>query len=130
MNNLEKLAVQQFDDIACEYKIIFSTPVSRPRPIPTPLSFQAALNNQNNAAKSMKTIYDSAKRMAVERKRQQIELAKEEQRRIAAIKEAEEAKRRQQEEEALRLQEEEYRKELEKHNRSTMQKIFDFLTGK
>lgn len=129
LNKAENLALQQFDDIACEYKVLFSVPVSRPGLIPTPLSVGAALDKQNSAAKAMKVFFNAAKQAAVEKKRQQVEAAKAEQRRLAAIKAAEEENRRRQEEEEERRREEEYLKELARHNRSAIQKFFDFLTG-
>lgn len=129
LSNAENLALQQFDDIACEYRVLFSVPVSRPGLIPTPLSVGAALDKQNSAAKAMKVFFNAAKQAAVEKKRQQVEAAKAEQRRLAAIKAAEEENRRRQEEEAERRREEEYLKELARHNRSAIQKFFDFLTG-
>ena len=129
LSNAENLALQQFDDIACEYRVLFSVPVSRPGLIPTPLSVGAALDKQNSAAKAMKVFFNAAKQAAVEKKRQQVEAAKAEQRRLAAIKAAEEENRRRQEEEAEHRREEEYLKELARHNRSAIQKFFDFLTG-
>ena len=129
LSNAENLALQQFDDIACEYKVLFSVPVSRPGLIPTPLSVGSALDKQNSAAKAMKVFFNAAKQAAVEKKRQQVEAAKAEQRRLAAIKAAEEENRRRQEEEEERRREEEYLKELARHNRSAIQKFFDFLTG-
>lgn len=129
LSKAENLALQQFDDIACEYKVLFSVPVSRPGLIPTPLSVGAALDKQNSAAKAMKVFFNAAKQAAVEKKRQQVEAAKAEQRSLAAIKAAEEENRRRQEEEAERRREEEYLKELARHNRSAIQKFFDFLTG-
>lgn len=129
LSNAENLALQQFDDIACEYRVLFSVPVSRPGLIPTPLSVGAALDKQNSAAKAMKVFFNAAKQAAVEKKRQQVEAAKAEQRRLAAIKAAEEENRRRQEEEEERRREEEYLKELARHNRSAIQKFFDFLTG-
>ena len=129
LSKAENLALQQFDDIACEYKVLFSVPVSRPGLIPTPLSVGAALDKQNSAAKAIKVFFNAAKRAAVEKKRQQVEAAKAEQRRLAAIKAAEEENRRRQEEEAERRREEEYLKELARHNRNAIQKFFDFLTG-
>ena len=129
LSKAENLALQQFDDVACEYKVLFSVPVSRPGLVPTPLSVSAALDKQNTLAKTMKVFFNAAKQAAVEKKRQQIEAAKAEQRRLAAIKAAEEEDRRRQEEEAERRREEEYLKELSRHNRSAIQKFFDFLTG-
>lgn len=130
LDNAERVALQQFDDVACEYKVLFSTPVSRPSPIPTPLSVRATLDKQNNEAREMMAFFDMAKKAAVEKKRQQIEAEKAEQRRLAAMKAAEEERRRRQEEEEERRREEEYRRELERQNRSTLQKFFDFITGK
>lgn len=129
LDKAERLALQQFDDIACEYKVLFSIPVSRPGLIPTPLSVSDALDAQNTVAKGMKVFFNAAKQAAVEKKRKQIEAEKAEQRRLAAMKAAEEEDKRKKEEEEERRREEEYLKELKRHNRSTIQRIFDFFTG-
>lgn len=132
MDELEKaehIAYQQFNDVACEYKVLFSIPVSRPALVPTPLSIKDAVAAQNVLAMRLKAVFDTTKQAAVEKKRQQIEAAKAEQRLQAARKVAEEEERRRQEEEEERQKEEAYRKELERANRSTFQKFIDFLTG-
>lgn len=129
LEKIESVAIQQFDDIAYEYKVLFSVPASRPAPVPTPLSVNAALDRQNAAARAMQAFFNQAKQMAVEKKRQQLEAEKAEQRRLAAMKAAAEEKRRKQEEEEERRREEAYLKELEQHNKSAVKKFFDFLTG-
>lgn len=129
LENAERIAYQQFNDVACEYKVLFSIPVSRPALIPTPLSIKDAVAAQNALAMRLKSVFDTAKQAAVEKKRQQIEAEKAEQRLQAAHKAALEKERRRQEEEAERQREEAYRQELERANRSTFQKFIDFLTG-
>lgn len=129
LGKAEHVALQQFDDVACEYKVLFSVPVSRPTLVPSPLSIKDAVAAQNILAMRLKSTFDTVKQAAVEKKKQEIETAKAEQRRQAALKAAEEEKRRRQEEEEQRQKEEAYRKELERANRSTLQKFIDFLTG-
>ena len=129
LNKAEKLAQQQFDDVACEYKVLFSVPVSRPGLTPTSMSVGEALSNQNIAAGEMKALFEKTKKEIIEKKRRQIEAEKAEQRRIAEKLAKEQERRRRLEEEEERRQEEEYLKELERNNRSTIQKIFDFFKG-
>lgn len=129
LGKAERVAFQQFDDVAREYRVLFSVPVSRPTLVPSPLSIKDAVAAQNIYAMRLKSVFDTVKQEAVEKKKQQIEAAKAEQRRQAALKAAEEEQLRRQEEEAQRLKEEAYRKELERANRSTLQKLIDFLTG-
>ena len=129
LEKTEKIAFQQFNDVACEYKVLFSVPVSRPRPVPTPLSLKDAVAAQNILALRLKSHFDKAKQAAVEKKRMQIEAEKAEQARQAALKAQEEENRRKQAEEAERQREEEYRRQLERENRSTFKKFIDFLTG-
>lgn len=129
LEKAEKIAFQQFNNVACEYKVLFSVPVSRPRPIPTPLSFKDAMAAQNILALRLKSHFDKAKQAAVEKKRIQIEVEKAEQARQAAFKAQEEENKRKQTEEAERQWEEEYCRQLERENRSTFKKFIDFLTG-
>lgn len=129
LEKAEQIAFQQFDDIACEYKVLFSVPVSRPQPVPTPLSFKDAVAAQNILALQLKSYFDEAKQAAVEKKRIQIEAAKIKQACQAALKAQEEENRRKQAAEAERLQEEEYCRQLERENRSTFKKFIDFLMG-
>lgn len=130
LEKTKKIAFQQFNDVACEYKVLFSVPVSRPQPVPTPLSLKDAVAAQNIVALRLKLHFDKAKQVAVEKKRLQIEAEKAEQARQAALKAQEEENRRKQAEEAERQREEEYRRQLERENRSTFKKFIDFLTGK
>lgn len=129
LEKAEKIAFQQFNDVACEYKVLFSVPVSRPKPIPTPLSLKDAMAAQNILALRLKSHFDKAKQVAVEKKRLQIEAEKAEQARQAALKAKAEEDRRRQAEDAERQREEEYRRQLERENRSTFKKFIDFLTG-
>ena len=93
------------------------------------MSVGEALSNQNIAAGEMKALFEKTKKEIIEKKRIQIEAEKAEQRRIAEKLAKEQERRRRLEEEEERRQEEEYLKELERNNRSTIQKIFDFFKG-
>lgn len=132
LEKVEKIAFQQFNDIACEYKVLLSVPISRPRPVPTPLSLKDALAAQNILALQLKSYFDEVKQAALKKKRIQIEAAKIEQARQAALKAQEEENRQKQAEEAERQREEEYRRQLEREkreNRSVFKKFIDFITG-
>lgn len=129
LERTERIAFQQFDDVACEYKVLFSVPVSRPKPIPTPLSIKDAVATQNILAVRLKSQFDNVKQAAVEKKRLQIEAEKKEQSRRAAIKAQEEERIRQRAEEAERQREEEYLRQLEQENQGILRKFVDFLTG-
>ena len=73
LEKTEKIAFQQFNDVACEYKVLFSVPVSRPRPVPTPLSLKDAVAAQNILALRLKSHFDKAKQAAVEKKQKELQ---------------------------------------------------------
>lgn len=128
LEKTESIAYQQFDEVACQFKLLFSIPASRPALVPSPLSIKDAMAAQNLLAFQLKGTFDSTKESAVEKKKTQMEAVKAEQKRLAALKAKEDENRRKQEEDEQEQREEAYRKELEKSNRSLFKKLIDFLT--
>lgn len=120
---------QQFDQLAQEFTSICQIPVSRPSTSSTPLHWQVALKAQNDIADIISKEFWSIRQAAIQQKQREREMAeKEKANRIAAERAKQEAARRQ-EEERRKAEEERLRLELERANRSPLQKLKDLLTG-
>lgn len=117
LEGTERKALEQFDDIACTYKTFFSVPVSRPQPIPSPLSLQDAVKAQNALALQLQVQFNQLKNAAVQQKQLEIQRKQREQAEKAMLQAQEMERKRQCEAEAERKKEEEYIKELENCSR-------------